>query len=116
LQREGERHPVLSHRTLVWLGRLSYGLYVFHMLGLRVGRKAVEALMPATSMGAVTLTTLLGLLCTLGLAMLSHRFLELPFLELKRHFARVSSAPEATTTANHEGADPIFAERETNRA
>ncbi len=66
---------VFSWGPLRWVGRISYGAYVFHdiphLFYLRLaGQNAYAA-------------ALLGLTCTLALAALSYRVLEAPFLRLK---------------------------------
>lgn len=69
----------LGRPALVWLGRRSYGIYLWHF----------PILIPMKEWGwgwaPKTLTTLL---LTVVVAALSFRFLELPFLRLKKRFAR----------------------------
>jgi peptidoglycan/LPS O-acetylase OafA/YrhL len=72
----------LSHPGLVYLGRISYGLYVFHMASLRV----VESWGWPWRMG-------LGFGITVLAASLSYRFFERPFLRLKERFTHVRSGP-----------------------
>lgn len=67
-------------RPLRWLGRVSYGAYVFH----DIPHVFYNRLAHTHRSG----TTLIALPCTLLLAALSYRYLERPFLELK---TRVSS-------------------------
>jgi peptidoglycan/LPS O-acetylase OafA/YrhL len=71
----------LSHPALVYLGRISYGLYVYHGLALALTASWVW---PAASAFAVTLVA----------AAVSYRVYELPFLRLKRRFERVSFASD----------------------
>jgi peptidoglycan/LPS O-acetylase OafA/YrhL len=67
---------------LTFLGRISYGLYVFHIFAIAwLSRLLVSA--PA---GLVLAATFCG---TVALAMLSWYLLERPFLELKTRFARI---------------------------
>ncbi len=62
----------MKSRVLGYLGKISFGLYVFHAAVLRF--------MPNMPV---------ALLLTIGVAALSYRWLEMPFLRLKERFARV---------------------------
>ena len=85
---------VLSREPLRWIGRLSYGAYIFHDLlhGLfvhvvvhsaaRLGKGSIRPDLAAA---------VLALPATLLLAWLSFRFYERPFLNLKEHWTRVGS-------------------------
>ena len=79
--------PFLRGRVVVYLGRISYGLYVYHFLGLVLAGLLLEEHSPAYIIA--------GLLFTIALASISYRYLELPFLRLKRRFTYVPSATEA---------------------
>jgi peptidoglycan/LPS O-acetylase OafA/YrhL len=73
---------------LVYLGRRSYGLYVFHEAANNVGLKLTNSLpLHGVLLGSVRLLVSLSL-CIL-FAVLSYHFLEMPFLKLKRRFAYV---------------------------
>lgn len=68
----------------VYLGRISYGLYVFHLLALAlVAKFGTQLNIPATFESR----TLLALGLTILLAAVSYRWLEQPFLNLKRRFS-----------------------------
>lgn len=86
-------HPVYRLGTvkpLQWLGRISYGLYVFHdiphryyfLLAVWLGRRF--ALLGAH---VPQVTAVIALAATVLLAWLSFRFLETPFLRLKGRLA-----------------------------
>jgi peptidoglycan/LPS O-acetylase OafA/YrhL len=94
--------PRLLPKTLVHFGKISYGLYVFHMLSLCVCWKLfwpaeAPTSLPRTTAGAVLLggravvILLVGMAMTIMLAELSYRFLERPFLRMKERFAFISS-------------------------
>lgn len=80
-----------SNRVLVKLGRISYGLYVYHALGVTV----VKTFWPAAPVLPVVLLqfTLAFVVTTLA-ALFSYRYLESPFLRLKDRFTYVRSRPE----------------------
>jgi peptidoglycan/LPS O-acetylase OafA/YrhL len=80
-------------KPLVYLGRISYGLYVFHILGLMTS----DYLIPnaQASLGRYLFHNAAALGVTIVLAAISYRWLETPFLTLKRRFTRVLSGPSA---------------------
>jgi peptidoglycan/LPS O-acetylase OafA/YrhL len=86
----------LARRPIVYLGRISYGLYVFHHLALRLVGLAVGRYEPGglPGPGAVVTWWIGGFALTLVFAAVSFHFLERPFLRLKARFARVASRPE----------------------
>jgi peptidoglycan/LPS O-acetylase OafA/YrhL len=69
---------------LRWVGRISYGAYVFHA----IFRREYNGI--AISMGshAHTLTVVFGLGSTLLMAWASFRWFETPFIRLKDRLAR----------------------------
>ena len=75
---------------LVYLGRISYGLYVFHYAVLM----GVHRILISHGVGNGIVWALLSLAVTIVLAHLSYRFLESPFLRLKKRFALVLSRDE----------------------
>jgi peptidoglycan/LPS O-acetylase OafA/YrhL len=71
-----------------YLGKVSYGLYVFHTLGLLI---AASLLGTRTGIARYSLIVIMGFVTTLLLASLSYRFLEEPFLKMKDRFTYVLS-------------------------
>jgi peptidoglycan/LPS O-acetylase OafA/YrhL len=81
----------IANPILVYLGRISYGLYVWHVLALAL----ITRLFPKYSF----LNALAGLALTILIASISYRWLEEPFLRLKKRFTHVRSRPvELTAT------------------
>jgi peptidoglycan/LPS O-acetylase OafA/YrhL len=76
---------VLDNPTLRYLGRISYGLYVFHFVGLLFAHRIVRHSKP--------LAWLVAFACTLAMSMASYRFIETPFLRWKLRFTHVESRP-----------------------
>lgn len=84
----------LVPKPLAYLGKISYGLYVFHLLALlwawTTGAHAFSSLFAFVPNGLTDLIfCVAGLMITVSLAMLSYRFLEKPFLRMKQRFAIV---------------------------
>lgn len=76
----------LSKKMFVWPGKISYGLYIWHMLAINI---AIQ-LSKSTNI-ALFLVLSFGLTITFGL--LSYKFYETPFLKLKSKFTRIASRP-----------------------
>jgi peptidoglycan/LPS O-acetylase OafA/YrhL len=85
-------------RSLVQLGKVSYGLYVFH----RLSQYIASRLLPAAARSELWTGRLRSVLCdsaillvalllTIVLAFFSYRFLEMPFLRLKERFTFIRS-------------------------
>jgi peptidoglycan/LPS O-acetylase OafA/YrhL len=76
---------------LIYLGKISYGLYIFHLAGLQLARNLLGFTLKDNS-SAVSVA-LLGLALTLIFAIVSYHLLEKPFLKLKKRFTYVLSRP-----------------------
>ena len=94
--------PQWLPKPLIYLGKISYGLYVFHMLVFNlVGpllwpseshRAALQTPWGMVFLSAWALVVLLVALGgTIALAALSYRFLERPFLSMKERFTFIRS-------------------------
>ena len=80
--------------VLVYFGKISYGLYVFHMLSFYIALR-LFAFAGYKQRGFATWSSFgvmsCALLITVVLAATSYEFLEMPFLKLKKRFSVVSS-------------------------
>ncbi|QDV32947.1 acyltransferase family protein [Tautonia plasticadhaerens] len=81
----------LARPTMVWLGRVSYGLYLYHEIALGLVSWASRALPRSPELG--TVAALMGPAATIGLAAASYYGIERPFLRLKARWTRVPSRP-----------------------
>jgi peptidoglycan/LPS O-acetylase OafA/YrhL len=84
-------HTGRGNRVLIYLGRISYGLYVFHILGLLISDYTVPD--QTASLWRYALRVGVALAATIAMAALSYRWLETPFLSLKQRFTHVLSRP-----------------------
>jgi peptidoglycan/LPS O-acetylase OafA/YrhL len=85
----GSQHRFLRNPRLLYLGKISYGLYVLHEFAHFCAIRLVHASTP----GMVVAQSIVGLALTIVLAAASYRWLESPFLRLKERFAHVQSRP-----------------------
>ena len=76
--------------ALLYLGKISYGLYVYHPLGNVLSNLVIPV---HTAFIQLALRPPAALGCTILLAAVSYAVLETPFLKLKRRFAHVESRP-----------------------
>ena len=85
----GSQNSFLRNPTLLYLGKISYGLYVLH----EFAHFCAMRLAPASTPIGVVGQSVVGLALTVVLAAASYRWLESPFLRLKERFAHVQSRP-----------------------
>jgi peptidoglycan/LPS O-acetylase OafA/YrhL len=84
----------ITARPLVYLGKISYGLYVYHLLAISKGHRIIGHLFPsAPPAGQNLMEWCLAFAFTVGLAAVSYSLLERPFLRLKKRFEVVHSRP-----------------------
>jgi peptidoglycan/LPS O-acetylase OafA/YrhL len=89
---------LFSPKWLVWIGSISYGLYLWHYPIYRVMR----------DLGFQTpAVVIIGPMLTLLVATLSSYFVERPILALKKHFAREPANPSIQRTAFGSG-EPLI--------
>ena len=87
---------VLEHRWAVAMGRLTYGLYAFHLLVIYV----VDSNAVKDRIGGGPLRYVVVFGASYALAWLSYRFYESPFLRLKGRFERVDSRQARASAAD----------------
>ncbi|NUM55056.1 MAG: acyltransferase [Candidatus Hydrogenedentes bacterium] len=80
-------------RVFSYLGKVSYGAYVFHFAVLHAMDAAISEIWPASEWTWIPRTIVAGVV-TLVISAVSYELLEKPFLRLKRRFTFVQSRPE----------------------
>jgi peptidoglycan/LPS O-acetylase OafA/YrhL len=85
----GSQQAFLRNQMLLYLGKISYGLYALHEFAHYCAMRVV----PASTPVMVVAQSMVGLALTVALAAASYRWLESPFLRLKERFAHVQSRP-----------------------
>lgn len=88
-------------KILVYLGRISFGLYMFHSLIFHLifnnFKPYWEKPLLYCQFSSITISiigTILVFVFTVGIASLSYRYFERPFLKLKERYAIINSRPE----------------------
>ncbi len=92
----GERNgllPLLCARPVRYVGVVSYGLYLLNSTAVGLVKRAFP-----THASSSSFVFWLSFPVALGLATLSHRYLEAPFLRLRARFRSASFSPEARGT------------------
>ena len=82
--------PSAVPRSLIYLGRISYGLYVFHKMFILILSHLGAGFSPAWTFLLVDGGTLV---LSIGVASLSYRYVEQPINRIKERFAIVPSRP-----------------------
>lgn len=78
------------HSVMLYLGKISYGLYVYHPLGNLLSSKVIPV---HTAFLQLALRPTVALGITIILAATSYAVLETPFLKLKTRFTHIDSRP-----------------------
>lgn len=91
--REGVVNIFLSNKILVWLGKLTYGLYVYHLLGIKCADRVMMLFNFYDSFNIWLLHFSISLSITILMAIFSYYFFERFFLKLKENFSWVMSRP-----------------------
>jgi peptidoglycan/LPS O-acetylase OafA/YrhL len=81
---------------LLYLGKISYGLYVFHAWCVSLSERAASRILVSASHDSIAYVSTriaISLILCVIMAGLSYRFLESRFLRLKDRFAQVPSRP-----------------------
>lgn len=85
------RKPLLENRVMNYLGQISYGIYVIHPLLLYILTRLIHPAKLMPNSVAVIVVFVAITLLTIGLASLSYKYFESPFLKMKGRFSIVLS-------------------------
>ena len=93
------RKPLLENRVMNYLGKISYGIYVIHPILLYVGTtlfgEALSRYEGTQIQGGGCFAIFIGVSAlTIGIAALSYKYYEMPFLRMKDKFSVVKSTNE----------------------
>lgn len=78
-------------KFISWLGKISYGLYCLHFIGILIATTLTKKLGMNTQLWHVLiLETGLALAISISISYISYRFFEMPFLKLKERFAYIT--------------------------
>lgn len=88
----GNPSPLLTLRNpvLLYLGRISYGMYIYHSIGIVAVIQLLQHVGVSPSYWSVPLYIGAPVI-TIAIAHVSYRYFELQFLQLKERFAKVPS-------------------------
>ena len=85
------RKPLLENRVMNYLGQISYGIYVIHPLLLYILTRLIHpAEFMQNDVASVVIFVAITAL-TIGIASLSYKYFEMPFLRIKGKFSVVQS-------------------------
>jgi peptidoglycan/LPS O-acetylase OafA/YrhL len=85
---------LLQSKILTYLGKISYGLYVYHKLGIFLANQLTREIAdPAQSIAYAATRLFFAFIITVFISIISFQVLEKPFLKLKERFAIVNSRP-----------------------
>jgi len=73
------------------LGTITYGMYCLHFLAILIALRLTGRFYERTELWQVIADTLLALVLTIVISLISYRFFERPFLQLKKRFQRIAS-------------------------
>lgn len=84
--------PLLENKVLNYLGQISYGIYVIHPLMLYILTRIIPPVKFISDDNASVVVFVGITALTIGIASLSYKYFEIPFLRMKNKFSVVQSS------------------------
>jgi peptidoglycan/LPS O-acetylase OafA/YrhL len=85
---------LFEFRPLVWIGKISYGLYLWHYPIFEASKLLKDRMSPLTY-------GLIGLVVTFLVAIVSYYLVEQPFLKLRRRYSETKSRPASESLSSY---------------
>lgn len=89
IREDNDLARILSNPVVAWVGKVSYGMYLFHMIAVNAAHRLTSAL----GFSSPYLDFAGGILLAVGMASLSYRFFESRLLKMKDRLFRETTAP-----------------------
>ncbi len=87
---------ILRNKILVYLGKISFGLYTFHLLCISITDQFIRNILGVGLENQTTMNWFLifaGLITTIVISIASYILFETPFLKLRERFSSIKSRP-----------------------
>lgn len=84
--------PLLENKMMNYLGQISYGIYVIHPLLLYVFTRLIQPAQYLSNNVAYIVIFICITALTIGIAALSYKYYEMPFLRMKSRFSIIHSS------------------------
>ena len=82
---------LLANKFVVKLGKLGYGLYAFHLIGILLATQITTRIGLTDPLWHWSTVVLIALAITIALALVSYQVIEKPFLRIKERFTHIKS-------------------------
>lgn len=90
---------LLENKILNYLGKISYGLYMYHSIAIVLSIRLLEYLLPRIEYSTIqynAVIVILALVFTMFLSDISYRFMEKRFIKLKTKYSKIISGDNAS--------------------
>ena len=84
----GSVQKFLGNKLLIFIGKLSYSIYLVHLFAINIIYDCVEKAIPSKNPNIVVISMIVGyIILTFTLAALMHYFVEIPFMSIGKRIA-----------------------------